>query len=133
MGRPRFLLVLTSALAGLALVLAAIGTYGVVSYLVCRRQREAGIRIALGAGTKEVRDRVLGSGLALAAVGVAVGLGHASMLTRYAEALLFGIEPLDPMAFAMAASTMVVSAAVACLVRARRATRVNPVEVLGVE
>jgi predicted permease len=133
MARPRFLLVLMGSLAGLALVLAFVGTYGVMAYAVRRRRRETAIRIALGASADRIQARILRSGLALAAGGVASGVILASALTRYAEALLYQIEPLDPLAFGMAAVTMITAAAAASWLPARRATRVDPVVLLREE
>lgn len=131
--RPRFLLVLMTTLAGLALVLATIGTFGVVAYSVRSDRRATGIRIALGASGTEVRRRILRSGLALAGTGVVLGLVLATGLSRFAEGLLFGIEPLDPAAFTLAGLTMLAAAAIACWIPARWAARVDPIEVLNAE
>lgn len=131
--RPRFLLVLMTTLAGLALVLAAIGTFGVMAYSVRSDRRATGIRIALGASVTDVRSRILRSGLALAGTGVLIGLALATGLTRYAEGLLFGVEALDPAAFLVAGLTMLGAAAIACWIPARWASRVDPIEVLNAE
>ena len=131
MARPRFLLVLMVVMAALALVLAAVGTYGVMAYAVRHRRRETGIRLALGAGTGDIRRTVLGSGLTLGAVGVSLGLALAAAVTRFAEGLLYGVAPLDPAVFGVAGVVMIVAAAVACWIPARRAVRVDPVEVLS--
>lgn len=131
--RPRFLLVLMTTLASLALVLAAIGTFGVVAYSARSDRRSTGIRIALGASGREVRSRILRSGLFLAAAGIAIGLGLAMGVARFAEDMLYEVEPLDPTAFALAGLTMLVAAGVACWIPARWASRVDPIEVLNAE
>ncbi len=124
---------LMSLFGFLALVLATAGLYGVVSFLVARRTREIGVRMALGANRARVAREVLGSGLLLAGVGVILGLGGALVLRRLTESLLFGVTPEDPWVLAAAASVLVAVAALASLGPARRATRVDPSEALRAE
>ncbi|MFI5312001.1 MAG: ADOP family duplicated permease [Gemmatimonadales bacterium] len=124
--RQRFLAQLLGIFAGVALALAAIGTYGVIAYAVNERTREIGIRIALGAGRTGVMSMVLAQGLSLAAVGVTVGLAGAAGLTRLVATLLFGVQPLDPATFAAVGGFMLLVALLACVVPARRAMRVDP-------
>ena len=128
--RPRLLAQLLGGFAGLALLLAAIGTYGVLSYMVTERRREIGIRMALGAERGSVLGQVLKQGLVLAGIGVAVGLVGAFGLTRLVASLLFGVQPTDPMTIAAVVGTIAVVAAAASLVPAWRASRVDPIVVL---
>jgi putative ABC transport system permease protein len=132
-GRARFTMVLCVAFAALALLLAAIGIYGVMSYSVTRRRREIGVRLALGARAGQVRRDVLRDGLVLAATGLAVGLAGAALLTRVAASLLYAVSPLDPFTYAAVAAGLVGVAAVATWAPARRATRFEPIEVLRSE
>jgi putative ABC transport system permease protein len=131
--QPRMLMHLFGGLAGLALLLAAIGTYGVLSYLVTQRLREIGIRMALGAGRETVLRSVMAHGLALALAGLAAGLAAALVLTRLMEALLFEVSPNDPGTLAGVAALVTVVAAAASLVPAVRATRVDPIVALREE
>jgi predicted permease len=128
--RPRMLMHLLGGFAGLALLLAAVGTYGVLSYLVAERRREFGIRMALGARRRTVLRGVLGYGLKLTGIGLAAGLAGALALTRLMKTLLFEVRPGDPATLAGVASVITVVAAVACLVPAYRATRVDPMAAL---
>ena len=128
--QPRFLTVLLGVFASLALVLAAVGTYGILSYLVTERQQEIGIRMALGAARGGVLWMVLRQGLILAAAGLAIGVGGALAVGRYLQALLFGISPTDPATIGLVGGVILVTASVACLIPALRATRVNPLDVL---
>jgi predicted permease len=128
--RPVMLMQLLAAFAGLALVLATIGTYGVLSYMVALCRREIGIRIALGAERATVLRNVMSHGLKLTAVGLIAGLGGALALTRLMETLLFGIRPSDPATLVGVAALITVVAAVASLVPAVRATRVDPIVAL---
>ena len=133
MSSPRFTGLLLAAFAGIALVLSAIGIYGVLSYLVSRRTREIGIRVAIGAGRSDVLRLVLGRGLMLALAGVLLGLAGAAIVTRFMQALLHGVSPADPLTFAAVAGLLSLVAAVASLVPAWRATRVDPVIALKAE
>lgn len=129
-GRPRFLARVLATFAAVALILAAIGVYGVTSYSVARRTRELGIRIALGARATGVRRLVMAEGLALAGLGVVIGLA-AAVAVNYGLAgaiacLLYDVRPVDPATFAGVAAIVLAVAALACFVPARRATRVDP-------
>ena len=130
---PRFTGFLLVTFAAIALALSAIGVYGVLSYLVSRRTREIGIRVAIGAGRPEVLRLVLGRGLALAFAGVLLGLAGAAMVTRSMQALLHDVSPVDPLTFVAVAALLSFVALVASLVPAWRATRVDPVIALRAE
>lgn len=131
--KPRFLSTLMLALAGMALSLAGIGLYGVLAYAVSRRRREIGIRLSLGAEPGRVRRMVLGGGLKLAVLGVALGLAGGLALTRLVQGLLYGVEPSDPLTLTVVCSLMLATAVAASWVPAGRATRVDPVEALKTE
>jgi len=124
--RPRFTMTLMILFAGVAIFLGAVGIYGVVGYVVARRTHEIGIRMALGAEPRRVAARVLGEGVLLAGVGVAIGIVVAMVGTRLLSALLFGVSPTDAAAFISAAGLLVGVALIAAWVPARRATRVDP-------
>ena len=126
LSRERFSTNLLMAFAGLALGLAAIGIFGVTSYSVSQRTREIGIRMALGARTGEVLGNVLGEGLKLIAVGLAIGVVASLSLTQFLKWLLFGVEAYDPVTFTAVAIVLLSAGIVACLVPARRATQVDP-------
>ena len=130
MARTSMTLKLLAITGALALVLALVGIYGVVSYAVAQRQREIGIRIALGAGYGEVRRMFVRNALALVAVGVGIGLPAAAVLTRLMESQLFGISPLDPTTHLAVALVFVVAAGLASYISAHRASALDPVEVL---
>jgi predicted permease len=129
----RFILLLMSVFAGLALVLTAVGIYGVLSYQVSQRTSEIGIRMALGAGTSDVVRLVVGQGLRLTLIGVAIGLAAAFGLTRLIVHLLFGVSATDPLAFLTIALMLTAVAALACYLPARRATKVDPIVALRYE
>jgi predicted permease len=128
--RPRFLSQLLGIFAGLALLLAAVGTYGVVSSIVAERRREIGIRMALGAEQSSVLAGVMKEGLLLAMTGVVIGLAGAFGLNRLIAAMLFGVRPTDAPTIAGVAATMIIVVAVACLLPAWRASRLDPNVVL---
>ncbi len=128
--RPRFLTTLLGVFATVALVLAAVGTYGVMSYAVAQRAREMGIRMALGAEAGTVRGLVLRRGLTVAVVGLVVGLMGAWWLTGLMESMLFGVAARDPVTFSAVPLLLLAVAVAASWIPAHRATRVNPVEVL---
>ena len=130
MAQPRFLTLLLGVFAGVALALAAIGTYGVMAYSVEERRQEFGIRMALGAYPSSVLAMVLRQGLAVAAVGLLLGIIGAAALTRLLRSLLYDVSPTDTVAFLTAPALLGMVAIVACLVPARRATRVDPARVL---
>ena len=133
MSSPRFTGFLLVTFAAIALALSAIGIYGVLSYLVSRRTREIGIRVAIGAGRGEVLRLVLGSGLLLAFIGVAAGLVVAFVVTRFMSTLLHEVSPGDPLTFGSVAVVLTLVAILASLVPAWRATRVDPVVALKAE
>jgi putative ABC transport system permease protein len=130
---PRARMLFLNGFAALALLLAAIGLYGVISYSVARRRRDIGIRLALGAKPEDVLRLVVGQGLLLAAAGVAIGLLGALMLVRSLSAFLFGVTPADPLTLAGVTAILLIISAIASYVPARRATRIDPVEVLRAE
>jgi predicted permease len=130
---PRFTSVLLSIFAGLALTLSAIGIYGVLSYLVSRRTREIGIRMAIGAGRAEVMRMVLGSGLMLALIGISAGLVLSFGVTRLLRGLLYGVTAADPWTFAAVAGSLGLVALAASVAPAWRASRVDPVLALKSE
>lgn len=131
--RSRFNAVLLVSFAALALILAMVGIYGVLSYQVSRRTQELGLRMALGAGRSDLFRLVLGRGLVLTLGGIAAGLLGAFALTRLLESLLFGVSRLDPVTFAAAVPGLVVLALLACSLPARRASRLDPLEALRQE
>jgi putative ABC transport system permease protein len=131
--RPKTVSVLLTAFALMALLLAAVGVYGVMSYSVSQRTREIGVRMALGATAESVFRMVLGQALRLVGAGIAGGLVAAALLTRMLGTLLFETEPLDGMTFAATATVLAVVATLASLVPARRGTRITPVEALRSE
>jgi hypothetical protein len=126
----RFRTLLLSLFAGLALLLAVVGTYGVVSAVVTARSREMGIRLALGAQPPEVLRLVLSSGLKLVLGGMVLGIAGAVVLSNSVSSLLFGVQPADPIAFASAAAVILATGVLAISVPARRASRVDPVSAL---
>jgi predicted permease len=125
-GRPRLLAQLLAGFAGLALLLAAIGTYGVLSYTVAERRREIGIRMALGANRSDVLAQVMTQGLLLTIIGIVTGLAAAFALNRLIASLLFGVQPNDVTTLSVVIATIMVVAAVACGLPAWRASRLNP-------
>ncbi|HWC76823.1 MAG TPA: ABC transporter permease [Blastocatellia bacterium] len=126
----RFSMILLNSFALVALLLASVGLYGVISYLVGQRTHELGIRIALGAQRKDVLRLVLNHGLKMALAGVALGLIAAFGITRLMTSMLFGVSPTDPATFAVIASLLTAVALLACLLPAFRATRVDPLVAL---
>jgi len=130
---PRFTGLLLITFATIALALSAIGVYGVLSYLVSRRTREIGIRLAIGAGRSQVLAMVLRNGLLLALTGVASGLTLALVAARFMRTLLHGVGPADPLTFVSVGATLSLVALLSSLVPAWRATRVNPVTALKTE
>ena len=116
--------------AAIALVLAAVGLYGVISYGVTKRAREVGVRMALGASPRDVARLVLAGGLRAIVAGMIIGLGGALLLTRYLETLLFGIDARDPATFASAVGVLAGVALMAHLIPLRRALRIEPAAAL---
>ena len=128
--RRRFQMLLVLLFAAAALALATFGTYGVVSYAVTRRRAEMGIRMALGAQPGDVLRMVLLQGMTPVFAGLCAGAIAALAIGQYVASLLFQVSPRDPMAFGIAAATLLAVSAAACLIPARRATRVNPIDAL---
>jgi ABC-type antimicrobial peptide transport system permease subunit len=133
LAQPRFRTTLLGAFAGLALVLAAIGLYGVTAYSVARRTNELGVRMALGAQKGDVLKLVMGQGAMLAAFGIGIGLVLAFGVTRVISNLLFAVNAADPLTFAVTALLILVVALAASLIPALRAVRVDPVVALRYE
>ena len=133
LSRPRMYATLLGIFAGVAVVLSAVGIYGVIGYAVAQRTREIGIRMALGAARSDVVRLVLGQSLAWTAIGIALGLGGAAAVTRYLEGLLYGLTPLDVTTFVSASLVFLLIAIAASYIPARRATRVDPVIALRSE
>jgi putative ABC transport system permease protein len=129
----RLTMVLLTAFSVVALVLASLGIYGVISYSVSQRTQEIGIRMALGAQRRDLLRMVVGNAMLLAFAGITLGAGGAFMLTRLMTKLLFSVEPQDPVTFAVVATVLVFVAALASYVPGRRATRVDPVVALRAE
>jgi predicted permease len=130
LARTSFTLVLLAIAGGMALLLGVIGIYGVIAYVVAQRAREIGIRSALGAKPGELERMFLLHGLALSGVGVLVGVVVAAGLGRLMSSVLFGVEPMDPAAYAAAIGVIVAAAALASYVPARRAANIDPIETL---
>jgi putative ABC transport system permease protein len=130
LARQRFAMVMLTLFAGFALVLAAVGIYSVMSYLVSQGTRDIGIRMALGAERSAVLRMIFGQGLVLTVGGVALGLAGAFALTRVMRTLLFEVSPSDPMTFAAVPLLLSIVALAASYIPARRATRIEPLVAL---
>ena len=133
MSQTRFLLALSGTFAGLALVLAAIGLYGVVSFSARQRTREIGVRVALGASDRDVRRLILGQGMLVAAIGIVLGLGASVALTRVVSSYLVGVSATDPVTFAGVPLVLLGVSALASYLPARRAMTIDPVRALREE
>jgi putative ABC transport system permease protein len=130
LGQSRFLAQLLSVFALLALVLAAIGTYGVISYGVAQRTREMGVRLALGATSGDVIRLVIRQGIVLAVVGGSIGLGGALVVSSWLQSLLYGVEPGDPATLVGISAILFAAVVIASWMPARRAAKIAPVEAL---
>jgi predicted permease len=133
LARRRFSMFALGLFAGLAMLLAAVGIYGVMSYAVAERTREIGIRMAMGAESRNVISLVIGQGMTLAGIGVSIGLAGAFPMTRVMASLLFGVSATDPLTFAVIALLLAVVALAACYLPARRAAKVDPMIALRCE
>jgi putative ABC transport system permease protein len=131
--RPRFYTALLSLFAGLGLLLAVLGVYGVLHYAVSRRTHEFGVRMALGAHAGDVLALVLRQSLRLVVPGLALGLAGSFALTRFLESELFEVSPADPLVLGGISLALAAAAVVASYLPARRATRVHPVQALRYE
>jgi putative ABC transport system permease protein len=131
--RPRFVTTLISGFAALALLLAALGIYGVLAYIVRGSAREMGLRTALGAPSRQIVAHVLMIGMRPAIGGLAAGLAGAALLSRYLQSLLFQVEPLDATTFLIGGIVLALSAAIACLIPAIYAAKVDPMVSLRAE
>jgi putative ABC transport system permease protein len=125
--QPRLNSVLLGIFAGVALLIAAVGIYGVLSYSVNQRTREIGVRMALGAPRHEVLRMIVGEGMRMGIAGIAVGLAGAVAVSRALSSMLFGVQARDPLTFASVAGILVAIALAACYFPARRATSIDPV------
>jgi putative ABC transport system permease protein len=133
MGEARFYMSLFGIFAGIALLLAVVGVYGVMSYFVSERTHEIGIRVALGAFPSDVVSLVGKLGLKLTLLGVAIGIGLAIALTRLIAQFLVGVKPIDPVTYAVVALSLVGVSLLACYLPARRASKVDPMVALRYE
>ncbi len=131
--QPRFRTFLLTTLAGLALSIAVVGLYGVVAYAVSRRTKEIGIRIALGASSREVLAMVVGEGVLIASIGIIIGAAGALLMARALSGLLYGIRPSDPWSFLVASAGLLVLTLLASYIPARRAARIDPIGALRSE
>lgn len=131
--QPRFLTLLLTLFSGVALVIATVGIYGVISYSVARRSKEFGLRMALGAQRGNVLSLVMKQGVLLTLIGLAFGIGAALGLTRLMAKLLFGVQPTDPLTFVTVSAILAAVALAASYIPAMRATKVDPMKALRYE
>jgi putative ABC transport system permease protein len=130
---PRFLALLVGLFAGLALVLAAIGIYGVLAYAVSQRTSEIGVRMALGAGRADVFSLIVKDGLTLTLIGAVLGVVASLLVAPMLSTLLFGVQPMDPLTFVIVVAMILAVAACASIIPARRGMRVDPLAALRTE
>jgi ABC-type antimicrobial peptide transport system permease subunit len=133
MARTSFTLVMLAIAGSMALLLGVIGIYGVIAYAVSQRTREIGIRLALGASPADVRQMFVRHGLALCAIGIAIGIAAAAALTPVLKSLLFGVAPIDPMTFAAVPVALLLATLAASYLPARRVSAVDPVNCMRAE
>ena len=133
LGSRRFNLLLIGFFAGIALLLATAGVFGVISYSVSRRTREIGVRVALGARPRDVLGMILGQGMRTILIGIAIGTAGSLALTRGIRSLLFGVTATDPLTFIAVIFLLFGTALLACFIPARRATKVDPMVALRYE
>lgn len=133
LAQRRFAVLLLTLFAGVALILAGIGVYGVIAYLVSQGVRDIGIRLALGATPSRVLAMIVSQGLIAAVLGVGIGVAGALALARAMQTLLFGIAATDPLTYSLVALTLVAAALLGAYVPARRAARIDPVLALRAE
>ena len=126
-------MMLLGAFAALAMMLAIMGIYGVLSYVVGQRTQEIGVRMALGAQRSDVASMVLRQGARMALLGIVIGIAAALILTRFMQGMLFGITSTDPATFSVVSLTLAAIALLACYIPARQATRVDPMRALRYE
>jgi hypothetical protein len=131
--RERLMATLSGFYGVLAAVLAVVGTYGIISYMVVRRRNEIGVRMALGAGKANILGMILGEALALLAIGLVVGMGLAAAAGTAARVMLFGLKPVDPLTLALAAGGLTIIAVIASAIPTARAAGVDPMQVLREE
>jgi len=130
MAEPRFRTVLLTIFAGIALVLAAVGIFGVMAYSVSQRTRELGVRMALGASRRQVLFLILADGMRLTLAGAALGLTSTFFLTRYVSSMLFNVPPYDPITLVAVVLGLIGISLCACYLPARKATLIDPIEAL---
>ena len=133
MARTSFTLLMLGIAGAMALLMGVVGIYGVISYAVSQRRREAGIRLALGAQKQDIERMFVRRGLALSITGVLIGSGAAVGLTRLLRSLLFGVSAWDPLTYAAVAAVLLFAAVLASYFPARRASAVDPLEALRAE
>jgi ABC-type antimicrobial peptide transport system permease subunit len=133
LARTSFTLVLLAIAGAMAMLIGLVGIYGVISYSVTQRTREIGIRMALGAEQSKLAKMFIGHGLMLAAIGIVCGLAAAFVLTRLMSSLLFEVNPVDPITYAVVSASLIAAALLASYLPALRATKVDPVEALRAE
>jgi putative ABC transport system permease protein len=133
MAPTRFAMALLAAFSGVALLLSAVGLYGVIAFAVTQRTREIGIRIALGAAPRSVTSLVVRSGMNLTLIGATLGVAAAVGATRVLAGMLYGVHPADPTTFAAIVALVLVIALTASYIPARRAARIDPTEALRAE